>query len=244
MVADGPNMSATRDQALPLWTMRVGVRGGHGVVAAGGPRVAAASRRTASQVPAHAAVLGHRLERVRRAARVVAADLAVERADQGAVGAQQPDQDVLHDAQRHRARVRRPAARQRASSAPSSALRRRRGARQRPDHQLGRRPGRSRQVIPDRWRSRRFTRLRTTALPTALPTTKPTRGPASPRPVASSSRCTTRAAPPPAGPDSRCAGRRRCRAADGRRRARALLDEPEPALRPRGSCGPCGGARR
>ena len=33
-----------------------------------------------------------RLERVRRAGRVVAADLAVERADQRAVGAQQPDQ--------------------------------------------------------------------------------------------------------------------------------------------------------
>ena len=52
------------------------------VVAAGRPRVAPGQAAYGEPAAAHAAVLAHRVQRVRRARRVVAADLAVERADQ------------------------------------------------------------------------------------------------------------------------------------------------------------------
>ena len=150
------------------------IAGWHRVVAAGRPRVAARSRRTAQPAAAQAAVLGHRLERVRRAGRVVAADLAVQRADQRtgrpAAGRSAGTSSSAHrprpcrgpgplrDNGRGRRRVPR-TTRPRPAGAPGPRARSSPGATSR----------RSRA----RWRSRRFTRLRTTALPTALLTTKP-----------------------------------------------------------------------
>ena len=49
-------------------------------------------------------MLGHGLERIGRAGRVIAAHLAVQRADQRAIGPQESDQQVLHD--RHLVRQR------------------------------------------------------------------------------------------------------------------------------------------
>src|SRR4051812_1348494 len=73
-----------------------GSRGGDRVVAAGGPRVTASDPAYRKPAPAQAAVHLDRLERVRRAARVVTTHLTVEGADQQPVGLQQADQQVLH----------------------------------------------------------------------------------------------------------------------------------------------------
>src|SRR4051812_38663279 len=99
MVPSGPSMNGDTGSSSPSVDVRRGGWGGvlrHRVVAAGRPGVAAAEPAHRQPAPAEAAVLGDGLEGVGRAARVVAADLAVERADQRPVGTQQPDQDVLH----------------------------------------------------------------------------------------------------------------------------------------------------
>ena len=122
--------------------------GRNGVVAAGGPRVAAAETSYGEPGAAEGAVLGDRLERVRRAGRVVAADLAVERADQRAVGAEQPDQQQSHvTAPRSRQS---PWSRQRSQVGAEFRVRRRGAGRQRPDHEHGRtrKPLQRRQVLP------------------------------------------------------------------------------------------------
>src|SRR3954453_12033569 len=213
MVPNGPKMSGITGSGSSSWgNVKVGLGRGatrDRVVAARGPRVAARQAAHGQPAAADAAVLGDRLERVRRAARVVAADLAVEGADQGAGDTQPPDQDVLHDsplvpdpvvaAARVACGEVATRSRQRASSAPSSAV----------DIVAAR--GRARTTSSDesgsdvrfsltRWRSRRLTRLRTTEPPTALLTTNPARG-GSPGPEASTRRCTTRAAPPARRPD-------------------------------------------
>src|SRR5690349_3357572 len=128
MVPSGPSASANTGSGFPSVDDGAGAGGAWGdrVVATGRPGVAARQPAHREPAAADAPVLAHGLEGVRRAARVVAADLAVERADDRAVGAQQPDQDVLHDAAPVRADaaagVRRTLWRQRASSARSSAL--------------------------------------------------------------------------------------------------------------------------
>jgi hypothetical protein len=110
-------------------------------------------------------MFGDSLERVGRAGRVVAADLAVERADQETVGLEERDQEVLHRSTRFRQRSRSsPSSDQVASAAAGSA-------RITSTHEPGSDVSRSRA----RWRSLRFTRLRATAFPTALLTTNPTR---------------------------------------------------------------------
>src|SRR6478735_3016035 len=99
MVPRGPSASANTGSGFPSVDDGAGAGGtwGDRVVTTGRPRVAACQTTRRQPASAQAPVLLHRLEGVRRAARVVAADLAVQRADQRAVGAQQPDQDVLHD---------------------------------------------------------------------------------------------------------------------------------------------------
>ena len=118
-----------------------------------------------------AAVHGDRLERVGRAGRVVAADLAVERADQRA---------VEHAGGRSAGTSRRhPGADNGARSASQFRVRRGRddagSARTTSTAEPGS-PASAGRCSRARCRSRRFTRLRTTALPTALLTTKPTSG--------------------------------------------------------------------
>src|SRR4051794_16422998 len=130
---------------------------------------------------AQAAVHGHRLERVRGARRMVPADLAVERADQQAVGAQQTDQQILHRtlavecSERRRGRCNRSRLVSRsvaswAYDAPAAA------GRARTTSTAG--PGSEEIRARVRCRRRRFTLLRVTALPTALLTTNPACGPA------------------------------------------------------------------
>jgi hypothetical protein len=110
---------------------------------------------------------------------MVPADLAVERADQQPVGAQESDQQVLHRALagdaagRRSARPSRPRAA--STSAPSWSYDDPADA---GSARTTSTAARGRERIRDRrrCRSRRFTRLRVTALPTALLTTKPTCG--------------------------------------------------------------------
>src|SRR4051794_36090879 len=147
---------------------------------------------------AQAAVHGHRLERVRGARRMVPADLAVERADQQAVGAQQTDQQILHrtlavecsERRRGRCNRSRHVSRSVASwayDAPAAA------GRARTTSTAG--PGSEEIRARVRCRRRRFTLLRVTALPTALLTTNPAWGPAcstgGTASVGSMSRCRT-----------------------------------------------------
>ena len=149
-------------------------RGRHGVVAAGGPRVAAPIRRTASQLPRRLPCSVDRLERVGRARRVVAAHLAVERADQrrGRPGAEPISRYFTTSAPSGRGR--------RSTHRPSRPLQL--GASSRPTRPRRAAPGprlvtrgRAAAAARARCRSRRLTRLRITALPTALLTTSPTR---------------------------------------------------------------------
>ena len=112
------------------WVGVVRTRRWHGVVAARRPRVAPQQAAQSHPAPAHRAVLGHRLEGVGRAGGVVAADLAVQRADQrtgtaaaGRSGRSARQLTVPCLSPRLRCR-------QRSSSAPSSGVRRVRGRRQ------------------------------------------------------------------------------------------------------------------
>ena len=91
----------------------------------------------------------HGLEGVRRAGRVVAADLAVERADQ------QRGRRAAARSAAHAASVPRPSSavtrsRQRSRSAPSSVVRRGRGRRQRPDHEHAAERGSAVEPLPAR----------------------------------------------------------------------------------------------
>src|SRR5690606_32499763 len=160
-------------------------------VAAGGPGVAAGQAAYGEPGAATGAVGAHRLERVGRAARVVAADLAVQRADQQPVGPQQTDQQpaqrvVVPQRLAHGAPRRLGVAHRRAPVG-EEANRSRARSRSRPrssedaDPAAGSArtattdPAGSRSSRSATWaRSRRLTRLRSTALPTALLTTKPT----------------------------------------------------------------------
>src|SRR4051812_17908383 len=121
----------------------------------------------------------HRAQRVRRAGRVVATDLAVQRTDDQAIAAQQPDQQPPNRVVLHAVTSDRTRARQRVRSVESSAY----DAVAEAGSALttsAAEPGSDETCSRARCRSRRFTRLRTTALPTALLTTKPIRGPGSP----------------------------------------------------------------
>ena len=109
-------------------------------------------------------------QRVRGAARVVAADVAVQRADHQPVRLEQADQQVFH----------RDTIAGEAAGAHCPGRRRGRYADRRPRRGAGKRSdhdpvpaGVSASRSAARCRSRRFTLLRTTALPTALETTKP-----------------------------------------------------------------------
>ena len=199
----------------------------------------------------------HGFEGVGRAGWVVAADLAVQRTDQRAIDAQEPDQHVLHrdtpltcddtfdsacdrafDTPRSRSRSRvaeeAPAA---AGNARTTSLA----------------PAGSCATRGRNWcRRRRLTLVRTTALPTARLTTRPTSG-SLPDPGSVSSRCTTterEAARLPWRVTSRNteASPRRFTAANtsGPLRTQGLLEVGAaqhrcPRLRRPGSCDPCGG---
>ena len=89
------------EQGLLLVPLR---RAGHRVVPARGPGVAAQQPPAGQPGAADGAVDLDGPQRVRRAARVVAADVAVERAHHQTVDLEQPDQDVLHG--RHPGRTR------------------------------------------------------------------------------------------------------------------------------------------
>ena len=106
----------------------------------------APSRRTASQVPRDAAVRGHRLEGVGGAGRVVAAHLAVERADREPVPLEQPDEDAASP----RPRSARRQARARPCRGPTASSDGRRGRRRpaAPAPRAGRRAGSAEQALP------------------------------------------------------------------------------------------------
>jgi len=123
----------------------------------------------------------HCFERVRRARRVVPTHLPVQRADRESIRAQQRHQDGLHQAPARRKAASRSVSRAAAGASPAAG-----SARTTTRHPAGRRSMCDR----IRWRSRRFTRLRTTADPTPRLTTNPTSG--SPPRVTSGSTCTTR----------------------------------------------------
>jgi hypothetical protein len=179
------------------------------------------------------AVHRHRLERVRRARRVVATDLPVERTDREPVCLEETDQEVLHE--------------------PTTRLRQRSSSSPRSRYVAPAAAGRARTTTTSpaasrstrariRWRRRRFTRLRVTAGPTARDTTKPTR-PGSTRssPLVALStfvaiQCTTTSGPPARRP------RRTARWNSAAELRRWLAEStPWPGLRQRGSCDPCDG---
>lgn len=108
-------------------------------------------------------MMRHRVKRVSRARRVIAAHLAVERADREPIATQKSDQDPLHD--------RRPL---RTAARSSSKLASAAGGNARTTISAPR--GSSESSAATMCRSRRFTRLRTTAEPTAFDTTNPARG--------------------------------------------------------------------
>jgi hypothetical protein len=135
----------------------------------------------------------HGLQRVRRARRVIAAHIAIQRTDYRTVGLEQADQDVLHRATpitRARHRSRSPA--RVALDAPPAGRRARITTRQ---------DGSNRRRSRMRCRSCRRVRFRTTAPPTARPTIRPTWGdpPGASADVARA--CTTRVEQPARRPD-------------------------------------------
>jgi len=162
---------------------------GHRVIATGGPGVA--SRDPAYGVPAapDAAVNGDRLECIGRAARVIAADLPVQGADQQPVRTEQADQQVLHaddraiEPSRRSSAVSKSAASTAKDADPAAGLARTTSA-----AASGNDESRSR----TRCLSRRFTRFRVTDPPTALLTTNPTLAWASTATSAGTARCSTR----------------------------------------------------
>jgi hypothetical protein len=136
----------------------------------------------------------HGLQRVRGAGRIIAAHIAVQRTDHGAIGLEQADQDVLHRATpitRARHRSRSPA--RVALDAPPAG----RNARITTRHETGSDGSRSR----IRCRSCRRVRFRVTAPPTARPTIRPTRGDPSGAPADPARACTTRVEQPTRRPD-------------------------------------------
>ncbi len=131
--------------------------------------------------PTSSAVGLHRLECVRRARRVVPAHLPVQRADGEAIPTQQRHEDRPHQAPARCKAAWRSTSKVDAGASPAGGSAR----------TTTRQPDGSRSTCDRiRCRSRRFTRLRTTAPPTARLTTKPTSGSLSR--VASGSTCTTR----------------------------------------------------
>src|SRR3954453_15878971 len=143
---------------------------GYGIVPTRGPGMAAKQPSTGQPAPLDSPMDAHRAQRVGRAAGVVPADVAVERADQQPVELEQPDQQVLHEVHTSRrtafahAEERSPA-----SSVPARAD----GGSARTTTSTP--PGVPPSSRAARCRNRRLTRLRVTALPTALETTNPTR---------------------------------------------------------------------
>ena len=151
------------------------------VNAASRPRMTAQNAPRGQPGTAHRAVRLHGLECVGRARRVIATYLPVQRADGDPVRAQQRHEEGLHQAPARRSAASRSASRATAGASPAGG-----SARTTTRHPAGSRSMRDR----IRWRSRRFTRLRTTADPTPRLTTNPTSG--SLARFASGSRCTTR----------------------------------------------------
>ncbi len=129
-----------------------------------------AAAQSAQREPAAAqrTVIGHRLEGVGRTGRVVTAHLAVQRTDCEPPCLQETDHEVLHHCVT-RLRLRARSAPRASYDASAAAGRARTTSAARPGSSSSN--GRCSRV---RCRSRRFTRLRTTALPTALLTVKPT----------------------------------------------------------------------
>src|SRR5690606_16061298 len=123
--------------------------------------------------PAQRTVRLDRPQRIRRAGRPVAADVAVERADHEAVGLQQADQHVLHG------RFRFPGISPACQADERSSISRsgRSEAAGKARITIRARAGFSDTSRAAACRSRRFTRFRWTALPTLRPTTKPIFGP-------------------------------------------------------------------
>ena len=188
---------------------------------------------------------GHRLQGVGRAGGVVAADLAVERADQrsGRPAAGRSAGTSSRSLAAGTGQVQPPSAVSR--SAPSSAYdaRGRRpaapGPRARPS------PGATSSRSRARWRSRRLTRLRVTALPDRLADHEadPGRGPRPGRVGTRCHRCTTRVRAPARRPRRTAVAKpadvvSRCAVKHG-----ATRDRMRPPLRRRGCCDPCGDAR-
>jgi len=138
------------------------------VQSAGRPGMATSEASYGEDGTPHGSVLLHGLQRIGRARRVVAADLAVKRTDDRAVGLEHADQNVLHrTGPISRARQwSRSAPSRRAEAAPAGA-----SARTIINGASGIEASRSLM----RWRSRRRVRLRVTAPPTERPTMNPTR---------------------------------------------------------------------
>lgn len=161
---------------------------------------------------------------------MIAAHLAVQRADQRAIHLEESDQQRSHSVTLVRQR------RRSASSSAEVALAVAGSARITSTADPGS-PVSTGRCCRVRCRSRRFTRLRITALPTALLTTKPTRADC---PGAWTSRCTTTVREPqrrPARTVTRKASLSMSRCAAGSTRVVA----GDAAVRRPGCCDPCGG---
>ena len=176
-------------------------------------------------------MLGDCFERIGRAGGVIAAHLAVQRTDHRAVRLEETDQQEFHDVTLVRQR------RRSASSSAEVAVADAGSARTTSTAEPGS-PASAGRCSRVRCRSRRFTRLRTTALPTALLTTKPTRAGC---PGGWTSRWTTRVRDPQRRPDR--AVRRKASLSMSRCAAGSTsVVAAGAAVRRPGCCGPCGDA--
>jgi hypothetical protein len=159
----------------------------------GRPGMASEQPSYGEDATSHRAMGLHCLQRVRRARRVVATHIPVQRTDHRPIGLEQADENVLHRAANARARHRSRSPARVALDAPPAG----RSARITTRHDAG--SDRSRSRI--RCRSWRRVRLRATAPPTARPTISPTRG-VSPDASAGAARaCTTNVEQPALRPD-------------------------------------------
>ena len=210
---------------------------GTGSYPPGGPGVAAQQPPAGQPAAADRAVHLDGPQRVRRAARVVAADVAVERADDQPVDLEQADQHVLHERAASRAQRRSDQAAARSPAVRPGARRPRRAA---PARRRRSRPGSGRARSAARCRSRRLTRLRRHRVPDRLgddethPDSRVVAPPTGRRARTSVGRPTRTPAGSVGGSPPACAAGTRAGSTDAQPRR----------LRPTAWRDPCGGGRR
>ena len=143
---------------------------GHGIEPARTPGVTAYEALGCEPAACDGAVVFHSFKCISRTGGVIAAHLAVQRADREAICPQQPDEHPFKGVEPHRTPERDKAASRSLAREDADSCAARGSARITRRDPAGRSSRRSR----IKWRRRRLTRLRTTAGPTALLTTNPT----------------------------------------------------------------------